>query len=788
AHLDQTPFEVRSALGYRLLSRLRRWRRRLLFLSATHMLRPTFKDLMEAVFCWPWRAVLPRSVVAILDGRNSDPDFYHHGLKVFSPQPEPWQKRKFQTVETGTPSPRTIRVSLIATVLNEAENVERWVKSIARQSRPPDELIVVDGGSSDETVEGLLRESQGLPFEVRILRQPGSNIAQGRNVALRQAGHPFVAVTDAGCELTPRWLEQLVAPFELDEKVDGVIGWCQIHPDSSWGQRHSWLLLPALEATDPKRLLPSSRSFAFRKALGLRLGGYPEHLTKWGEDTLFCLNLTGLGTRWAFAPEAVTLWHGPCSWREALRLRRNYQLGNGEARVYLSSMGGSAREVLTLGPLAISAMIFAGAAAFLPVLLLVSGAFALLSLFYLKGAGLTRWAIERRRRCQRGGRGALSPILQAWAMGVADTVGSIHGLWRSRGAIVRRALDPRADTLVFLQSHEWFWMKQRVGHLAESFAARGLQVVFLPQNIVEQTFGGLLPVPGGIVLCNDAASLRCLRRPVVYSAAAHHFSSGRTSFLGRARRILDMADLPEVGGSTAKDLAATGSADLVYAASETLAHFYQAQTGRPAALLRNGVCYEHWQPLPRETPSDLRPILGAGKKIVGYTGALGWWVDFALLEAAARSRPEWQFVLIGPICCDETAPVIGDLPENVLDLGVKAHAELPAYVETFSAGIIPFVVGSETRASNPIKLYEYAAMELPIVSTDLPECRDTGLVHIARSPEEFVECLDQAMLEREDPEARRVLREFAVQNTWEQRAQVILADLGLADLYPHTAE
>jgi len=775
---------IEETLGYRILGRLRRWRSRLLFLSATSQLRPTPRSLMAAVFCWPWRLLLPPSCRSVLDARISDPAVFHDSLRVFTEESQSWLDKGFEAVDTGRVTPREVQVSLIATVLDEEKSIVPWLRSIACQTRLPDELVVVDGGSSDGTVRALEEASPELPFEIRVLVEPGCNIARGRNVALGAARNEIVAVTDAGCELSPRWLQEIAAPFEHDEEVDGVIGWSEMHRESpTFCHRTSWLVVPSLEETNPRTLLPSSRSFAFRRVLGLRLGGYPEHLTKWAEDTLFSLNLTGIGAQWAFAPEAVTYWRGPSSWWKLLRLHRNYLLGNGEARIYQGTAGNTVREILTLTTLAslTAGLLLAGLESPAFPVAVVSG---LLTAFYIWRADHTRWALDQRHRWKSWYRWSLRPILGCWLTGISETVGSLQGLYRSRRQIVRRVLDVDRETIVFLASHDWFWMKQRLGHLADVLRQRGLQVVFCPNNYVERTFGSLLPVPGDIILCNDLAALKRLRKPVFYSAAAGHYAGRRAAWQRQGRAIFDLIDTPVVTSSTeAEVVEAARRADLCFAVSEVLVEHLRQGAGVSPSLVPNGVDTDHWTPGDRPPPADLAPIVDGVSTLVGYMGALGWWIDFELLQAAARAQPQWRFVLVGPVLCEETFEDIRLLPSNVHHLGLKPHAELPAYLDSFTVGLIPFRLGEETCAADPVKLYEYAAMEVPIVSTDIPRCRNVDGVHIARSSEEFIACLDRAVAERQDPEARRALRKFALENTWDQRADVILRELGFAERY-----
>lgn len=118
------------------------------------------------------------------------------------------------------------RVSVVLTVKDEAESLPGLLASLERQTRPADEVIVVDGGSSDTTVDVLRAWQERLPL--RILEAPGSTIAQGRNLALAEARGDIVAVTDGGVVLAEDWLERLIAPFAHDTAPDVVSGFSAV--------------------------------------------------------------------------------------------------------------------------------------------------------------------------------------------------------------------------------------------------------------------------------------------------------------------------------------------------------------------------------------------------------------------------------------------------------------------------------------------------------------------------------------------------------------------------------
>ncbi|MEX2426342.1 MAG: glycosyltransferase [Thermomicrobiaceae bacterium] len=194
-------------------------------------------------------------------------------------------------------------VCLITTVKNEAQSILALMESISRQSLAPSNIIVVDGGSTDGTLEVLEEWSGRLPL--RVLSRPGLNISAGRNVGIRQADAEYIAVTDAGVSLDPDWLERLVAALTQDvQPVDVAAGSFSPDPRNEFETALAASTLPDVSEIDPSTFLPSSRSIAFRKSwfrAGIR---YPEWLD-YCEDIVFDLRLKQAGARFVFVPEAI---------------------------------------------------------------------------------------------------------------------------------------------------------------------------------------------------------------------------------------------------------------------------------------------------------------------------------------------------------------------------------------------------------------------------------------------------------------------------------------------------
>lgn len=153
----------------------------------------------------------------------------------------------------------------------------------------------------------------------------------------------------------------------------------------------------------------------------------------------------------------------------------------------------------------------------------------------------------------------------------------------------------------------------------------------------------------------------------------------------------------------------------------------------------------------------------------GYCGVIDERMDIGLLDKMAEMRPDWHFVMIGPVVkiAEE------DLPRraNIHYLGGKNYKDLPAYLAGWDVALMPFAMNESTRFISPTKTPEYLAAGLPVVSTPIRDVvrpyGEKGLVHIAETAEEFVAACEKAL--NEDKSARlQKADEFLSQNSWDK--------------------
>lgn len=222
-------------------------------------------------------------------------------------------------------------ISVIATVLNEGESLRGLLDSLAAQTVLPDEIVIVDGGSTDGTLAVLTEYSARLPL--RVVEAPGSGISAGRNRAICEAQGDIIASTDAGVVLAPEWLEGLTAPLLADEAVQVVGGFFEADPRTVFEAALGAATLPLIEEINPHRFLPSSRSIAFRRGAWEAVGGYPEWLD-YCEDLVFDLRLKQKAANWAFAPGAVAHFRPRSSLNAFFWQYYRYARGDGKADLW----------------------------------------------------------------------------------------------------------------------------------------------------------------------------------------------------------------------------------------------------------------------------------------------------------------------------------------------------------------------------------------------------------------------------------------------------------------------
>lgn len=216
--------------------------------------------------------------------------------------------------------------------------------------------------------------------------------------------------------------------------------------------------------------------------------------------------------------------------------------------------------------------------------------------------------------------------------------------------------------------------------------------------------------------------------------------------------------------------------DLVTYSAEDLTADVDALRPRQRLHLANGVDFRHFaerRPKPATYASIPEPR-------AVYVGAMAEWFDFELVAFAAGQRPRVSFIMIGP---PELARRRLPALPNLHVIGARSWEELPGYLQHATVGLIPFDIRNHRdliRGVNPLKLYEYAAAGLPVVSVAWPELQKLNApIELADKPEDFVRAIDRMLT---SPPTADVLKTFAVQHDWGSALDRLLMSLDLGDI------
>jgi glycosyltransferase involved in cell wall biosynthesis len=213
--------------------------------------------------------------------------------------------------------------------------------------------------------------------------------------------------------------------------------------------------------------------------------------------------------------------------------------------------------------------------------------------------------------------------------------------------------------------------------------------------------------------------------------------------------------------------------DVVIASSKRLAE-NKSRSGKDIIVVRHGVDHRHFaQALslsPKDWPADTKNIK---HPIVGFYGEINDWLDLNMLAEAARIKPEWSFVLLGRIGVEVGNIKFLTTLSNVHYLGQKKFEELPAYCAVFDVGLIPMKLNELTLNVNPLKLREYLAAGLPVVSSPLPEAlvyRD--VVKFAVTADELIAATEE-LLAKDRKQLGENLSQKVLNETWNAKVEDI---------------
>lgn len=327
--------------------------------------------------------------------------------------------------------------------------------------------------------------------------------------------------------------------------------------------------------------------------------------------------------------------------------------------------------------------------------------------------------------------------------------------------------------VIYPPTIDWDWMTQRPQQLMQQFALDGHEVYYCNKTQLDDKHITKVE-PNLTVVHNNKAFIRRMipvfkklgKKIIVWATCAKHFQ-----FIDQYFPDIVVFDYVDDFPSWAPYVASmTQRADLVFtSANELKRQIEYLFPDKLCYLVPNGCNASHFQKY-RDGISPKKPVelQNHAGPIIGYMGAWASWVDQELVRHVADSIPEALITVIGP---EFGATVDPSIP-NLTYLGMKSHEVLPEYLHFFDVCIIPFKINKITRATNPVKMYEYLAAGKPVVSTALPDIEEIPFVQTAADYDAFVEQIKKALspaftLNKEEVD------EWLSGQTWEKRYQDI---------------
>lgn len=324
--------------------------------------------------------------------------------------------------------------------------------------------------------------------------------------------------------------------------------------------------------------------------------------------------------------------------------------------------------------------------------------------------------------------------------------------------------------IIYPPTLDFEYLVQRPQQLLKSISELGVTVYFLNRPAYHQgLYQGIEKYNRQFFLFhNTEPSYPVTTRPVVYYSnpsqvdIIHGYNPGLVVF--------DSLDEPVGEFSSWQPYyhQAVASADLVLAASEKL--YARAQAINPhTCLIPNGCDFNYFKRARSNqlAPPDLPQLKGA---VIGYLGAVASWCDLELLDELAQVFPDCNLLIIGPLYNVHNIP----LRPNIHWLGYKAYEELIYYASYFDVGIIPFKQTDMTAAVNPIKMWEYMAMGIPVVTTALPETQKYKEdIYFSSGRQDFIKNVGRALKQENWEKCERRMT-LAQENSWMARAEVML--------------
>lgn len=619
-----------------------------------------------------------------------------------------------------------IKFSVVVPVKNEGENIAKIFSSIENQSVKPDELIIIEHGSTDNTVQEINEHIKNYSgkTDIRLIQPTIKSLAGQRNVGIRGAKNKYIMLVDA-CDIPPNLFANLLGPISEDPSADLVsaIYYAKQGENPYWHNKFIW----NWSDLDFKNFLPSARALLIKKDNFEKVSGFPEFLNYTGEDTLFGIKYQKISRKWVINKAAFVFWDAASTKEKALKKAYLYGKGDGENgfgdfRFYeplIISLHGDKQHISD--PVTESSFIG-----------------------YLDGRNNRVKNLVEKNELKGN-------FLILSGVPFTDSGGG------QRGTQIALELMKKKCKVTFCNVYPSFEEESRVfldieHQLLELYYLEDFSIddyIERYKPILDQTVILLeFPHPDFIPYVNRLKSINPNVR-VIYDCIDNWNST-----------------LGWIWYSKEKELEIIELSDVIITSARTLLERLKSMTDKEVYLIPNSVNTRLFNPsLSYESPLDLS---NNERKKVTYTGALwGKWFDWSLLEHVAVNLPDVDFIIIGNIPDDNPDYIKLNNYKNINFLGLKNQFDIPKYLNHSDVCIIPFVYDREIiRYTNPLKVYEYLAMKKPVVSTFMDEIVGLPGVFLSKNHDEFLSDLKNAL---NDSANNSNYGDFVYENSWAKR-------------------
>jgi glycosyltransferase involved in cell wall biosynthesis len=579
-----------------------------------------------------------------------------------------------QEVPTGFREEFDQQIVVIATVLNEAKRLELWVDSLFAQSILPNRLIVIDGGSTDETPFILKKLFNGSAIDLQIEIHPGATPSAGRNIALDKIVNEdqMIIFVDAGCVYDSEYIENLIAPLIINSTEPTAVAGTWIAQSEDHGIQRR--LTPEWENFKEKEwqeYLPSARAFALNKKaadLGIR---FPEWLQMSGEDTLYMLRVRKAVPRWVIVTKPLVIWNAPDSESSLKSVERRYALGDGES---------GARDA---------------------------------SFWFLRTANLSEYShvIEGYEE------GFMRRPSIDKAHGLSDlwVICSLTGLGDSGGA-------QRTSQIAI----ELIRQGKRVVYLSAEKSYEDPDVSIDFEANLERLILAFPEDPIILKLIDAYADLGFKVNILVEAPHPLYLEFiERLKELGVLNLQICYTEIDEwdgiLGGKWYDPEVKSqiiNQCSVVAASATSLVDDLHLTYGVKVDKIPNAASQHVFYPRELIVKDNL-----TSRKTITYAGGLwGTWIDWDSIFRAAAVLETHQFYLIGDMDLWRRNLIEARYP-NISMPGLVPQKKLPEVYAESHVLVVPFLVNEITRATNPLKIHEYIMMNRPVVCPPLDELK-----------------------------------------------------------------